>query len=83
MNPYLHGPIDYAKKLKLRFRVRDVDLLERRTSYTSSREEEDVGTSMCPCGTTIESRPHVVGECEIYKGGTRCVRGGDEEIKRM
>ena len=22
---------------------------------------------MCPCGTTIESRTHVVGECEIYK----------------
>ena len=21
---------------------------------------------MCPCGTTIESRTHVVGECEIY-----------------
>ena len=24
-------------------------------------------TSMCPCGTTIESRTHIVGECEIYK----------------
>ena len=23
--------------------------------------------NMCPCGTTIESRTHVVGECEIYK----------------
>ena len=22
---------------------------------------------MCPCGTTIERRTHVVGECEIYK----------------
>ena len=22
---------------------------------------------MCPCGTTIESRAHVVGECEINK----------------
>ena len=21
---------------------------------------------MCPCGTTIESRTHKVGECEIY-----------------
>ena len=24
-------------------------------------------THMCPCGATIESRPHIVGECEIYK----------------
>ena len=22
---------------------------------------------MCPCGTTMESRTHIVGECEIYK----------------
>ena len=22
---------------------------------------------ICPCGTTIESRTHIVGECEIYK----------------
>ena len=22
---------------------------------------------MCPCGTTIESRTHIVGECNIYK----------------
>ena len=67
MKTYLHGPMDYAKKLKLRFRVGDLDLPERRKRYTSSREEEDVATNMCPCGTTIESRTHVVGECEIYK----------------
>ena len=22
---------------------------------------------MCPCGTAIESRTHIIGECEIYK----------------
>ena len=22
---------------------------------------------MCPCGITIESRTHAVGECEMYK----------------
>ena len=62
--------MDYAKKLKLRFRVRDLDVPERRNIYTSSggREEEDVVTNMCPCGTTLEIRTHiVVGECEIYK----------------
>ena len=47
-------------------RVGDLDLPERRKRYTSSREE-DVATNMCPCGTTVESRTHIVGECEIYK----------------
>ena len=22
---------------------------------------------MCPCGKAVESRTHIVGECEIYK----------------
>ena len=26
-----------------------------------------MATCMCPCGTIIESRTHIVGECEIYK----------------
>ena len=30
MKRYLHGPMDFAKKLKLRFRVGDLDLPERR-----------------------------------------------------
>ena len=30
MKTYLHGPMDYAKKLKLRFRIGDLDLPERR-----------------------------------------------------
>ena len=59
MKTYLRGAMDYAKKLKLRFCVGDQDLPERRR-YTSSREEEDTDASMCPCGTTIESRTHVV-----------------------
>ena len=29
MKNYLHGPMDYTKKLKLRFRVGDLDLPER------------------------------------------------------
>ena len=37
----------------------------RKKKYTSSLEEEDVATNMCPCGTTIESWTHIVGECEI------------------
>ena len=56
-----------AKKLKLRCRVGNLDLSERRKRYTSRREEEDVVTKMCPCGTAIESRTHIVGQCGIYK----------------
>ena len=26
-----------------------------------------MATNMCPCGTTIESWTHIVGECEIWK----------------
>ena len=63
--------MDYAKKLKLRFRVVDLDLPERRKRYTSSREQEDVATNMCPYGITIESRTHIVGECEIYSYSRR------------
>ena len=29
MKMHLHGPMDYAKKLKLRFRVEDLDLLQK------------------------------------------------------
>ena len=68
MNTYPHDPLDYTKKLKLRFRVGDLDLPERRKRYTSSREE-GVATHMCLCGTTIERRTHIVGECEIHKKG--------------
>ena len=38
MKTYLHGPMDYAKTLKLRFRVGDLDLPERRKRYSTSRE---------------------------------------------
>ena len=67
MKRYLHGPMDYAKSLKLRFRVGDLDLPERRNRYTSSREEEEEGAQRCPCGKAKESRTHIVGECEMYK----------------
>ena len=36
---------------------------------------------MCPFGTTVESRTHVVGECEIYKEERDAF--GDEAIRRM
>ena len=61
MKTYLHGPMDYAKNLKVRSRVGDLDLPERRKRYTSSPEDEDVATNMCPCGTTTDNRTHIVG----------------------
>ena len=51
--------MDYAKTLKLRFRVGDLELPERRKRYASSREEGEIAQ--------MESITHVVGECEIYK----------------
>ena len=36
MNTYLHGPMDYAKTLKLRFRVGDLDLPESTASFCST-----------------------------------------------
>ena len=66
LKPYLHGPMDNAKKLKLRFRVGDMDLRpHKRKIHTSNREEEGVATNMCPCGTTKLRRTHIVEECEI------------------
>ena len=44
MKTYLHGPVDYAKTVKLWFRVGDLDLPERRkryARYASSWEEEE------------------------------------------
>ena len=43
-------PNGLREKAGLRFRVGDLDLLERRNRCTSSREE-DVVTNMCPCDT--------------------------------
>ena len=34
---------------------------------------------VCPCGTTIESSTHIVGECEIYKEE----RDALEETKKL
>ena len=59
MKTYLHGPMDYAKTLKLRFRAGDLNLRERRKRYASSREEDIA--QMRPCGKAVESRTHTSG----------------------
>ena len=58
-----------ANTLKPRLRVRDLDLPERRKRPTSSREE-GVDAQTRPFGKaieSIESRSHILGECEMYK----------------
>ena len=47
-------PIDYAKTLKLRFRVGDLERSERRKRYTSCRGEEGKNAQMCTCGIAAE-----------------------------
>ena len=37
----------------------------RKKRYANNREEELA--QMCPCGKAVESRTHIVGECEINK----------------
>ena len=59
MTMCLHGPVGLATTLKLRFRVCDLDLLERRKRYTSSREEEEVDAQMRPCSKATDSRTHI------------------------
>ena len=65
MKNYLYGPMNCAKTLKLRFRVGDPDLPERRKRYNPSCREEEEDAQMCPCGKAKESRTHIVGE--MYK----------------
>ena len=79
MKTYLHVPMDYAKRLKLRFRIGDLDLPERRKRYTNSGEE-DVAANMCPCGTIIERRTHIVGECDIFKEEWDAL---EEELRKL
>ena len=67
MKTHLNGLMDFAKTLKLRFRVGDLDTPEKRKRYPSSREEEEVDAQMCPRGKAIESRTGTAGECERYK----------------
>ena len=54
MKTYLRGAMDFVKTLKLRFRVGDLDLPERRKRYTSSAEEKGVHAQVCPCGKSNE-----------------------------
>ena len=53
MKTYLYGRTDHANRVKLRFRVEDVNLRERRKWYASKGEEEE-DAQMCLRGETVE-----------------------------
>ena len=57
----------YAKTIKPRFWLGDLDLSERRTRFTSSGVQEEEGARGCPCGDSDQSRIHMVGAREVYK----------------
>ena len=64
----LHGPVDFAKTLKLRFRVGDLDLPGRGKRHTGSREEEVSRCADVPVWQGYRGyRTHIVGECEVHK----------------
>ena len=77
--------MDFAKTPKLRFRVGDLGLPERRKRYTGSREEEEEEEVdvQSPCDEALESRTHIVGECEMYKEERGVLRRGDDGNRRM
>ena len=39
-----------------------------------------MATNMCPCGTTIENRTHIVGECDIYKKKRNALEDGVRKL---
>ena len=39
-----------------------------------------MATNMCPCGTTIEGRTHIVGECERHKEERDALKKGMRKL---
>ena len=82
MKAYLHGPLEAAKNLKLRFRGGDLDLPERRQRRTTKREEEEVDKQNCPCGKAIENRTDIVAERELYQEERDMLEGEMRDLNK-
>ena len=53
---------------ELRFRAGSLNLPERRERYnSSSRVGEEVDAQKCPGSKAVESRTHMVAECELFE----------------
>ena len=61
----MNGTWTYQKEEKY------IPVAERRRTWLQN---------MCPCGTAIESRTHIVGECEIYKEGRDAL---EEDMRKL
>ena len=60
--------MDLEKTLQLRFRVRHLELPEKKKRYTYQKsDEEGVDARMCLCGNATGSRSRIAGECERKK----------------
>ncbi|CAM9263447.1 unnamed protein product, partial [Sphacelaria rigidula] len=68
--------------MKLRFRVGDLDLPERRKGYTSRRKEEEVDGQNCRCGEAIGSRSHIVAESELNKEERDVLEGEMRDVNK-
>ena len=59
-----------------------MDLPERRKRYASKRVGEEVDKQNCPCGKAVESRTHIVAECELYKEERDVLEGEMRELDK-
>lgn len=75
----------YAKKLKLGFRVADLDQAEKTTVIPEvGKRTMWTHVYICSCGTPLQSRTYTVGGCAIsYTRKTGICREGDGEIRGM
>ena len=71
-----------AQKKKLRFRVGDLDLPERRKRYKSKRVEEGKDKQNCSRGKAIESRTRIVAECEPYQEERDVLEGEMRDLNK-
>ena len=60
----------------------DLDLPKRRKRYTTKRVEEEKDKQSCPCGQAIESRTHIVAECEVYQEERDVLEGEMRDLNK-
>ena len=63
MKTYLHGPMDYAKTLKLLFRVGDVDLPKRGIPVVRRGKNTQIRVHVAK----QQGRTYIARECAMYK----------------
>ncbi|CAN0093298.1 unnamed protein product [Sphacelaria rigidula] len=54
----------------------------RKKRYTSRRVEEEEDGQNCLCGKAIESRSHIVAECELYKEEREVLDGEMRDVNK-